>query len=247
MGFCRCESYSSIKLFQNCQRAYKYKYIDKIKYKKPKSKALEHGIKIHEAISKKRKTTKQTIYALAHTKDRNDNGDTQHEVGFGLDFDGTDTHIAKYDEANFFRGIIDYLEVVWEESNILNPKLKEIKIVDWKTGKSSGDKAQLECYALLISNFLNCKENITGSFVYVDLEKKSDFEIQDGILEKREKWIIDSVMEIRKEKTFLPKPGWFCGWCDFEKQCKHTIEKDILGSSGKSSIKEIINVFGEFK
>ena len=57
------------------------------------------------------------------------------------------------------------------------------------------------------------------SYYYLEDGNKLSFTAQEKDIEKMEKWLIDSVAEIRKQ--FLPNPGdYSCGFCDFNTICE---------------------------
>ena len=98
------------------------------------------------------------------------------------------------------------------------------EIIDYKTGASkdkleTDDRRQLVLYKMVAEASFGIKVDKL-SYYYLEDGQKLSFEAKDKDIEKMEKWLIDSVEEIRK-KQFLPKPSSFtCGFCDFKGICE---------------------------
>ena len=98
------------------------------------------------------------------------------------------------------------------------------EIIDYKTGESKNklkteDKRQLILYKVVAEASFGIKVDKL-SYYYLEDGNKLSFTAQEKDIEKMEKWLIDSVAEIRK-KQFLPNPGdYSCGFCDFNTICE---------------------------
>lgn len=113
------------------------------------------------------------------------------------------------------KGKIDRVDKIGEGS---------FEIIDYKTGSgkydlSADDKKQLVLYKMVAEASFGIKVDKL-SYYYLENSQKLSFEAKDKDIEKMEKWLVDSVAEIRK-KQFLPKPSSFtCDFCDFKGICE---------------------------
>jgi len=151
-----------------------------------------------------------------------------HKVGNSLEFCDFDS------EDCYFRGIADLIVVKYKKTQEIPPtvEIESIEIIDWKTGKSSGDNKQLKCYTLMVYKMLGVSD-IISKFVYLDKEKESKeyiFTVDD--IKAWEEELIKTVESIRIEENYEPCVGWYCSFCPCKDSCdaKLPLEEKIPGT-----------------
>ena len=227
----RAESFSSIQTFLRCPKAYENRYI--LKMKQEPSFAMKRGSDIHEEISSNKEETEQALYAKKFYKrtDKNEYVNLANpgecvqnlfECHFGIKRkEDKEFEFCKFDdESCFFRGVADLVTLYYKKT-IENPiiEVEKIKIIDWKTGKSSGDRKQLLSYALCLYYMLDV-EKIEAQFVYLDQERESKkyfFNKED--IESIEKEIKRDIEIIQNTSSFEARENWTCNGCNHKKNC----------------------------
>ncbi len=93
-----------------------------------------------------------------------------------------------------------------------------LRIVDFKTGKNSQDRSQLDFYALLAELNFDLEVS-TASFYYLNEGKIIDFRMTDAEKKKVKKQILERIEIIESTKKFTPNPSRLCSHCDFKPIC----------------------------
>lgn len=251
------KSHSQFETMDNCPLSYKFRYIDKVPFKKGEH--LVFGTAFHEwrfrymshCIAEGVDSDWDVVSTIAksvfHDKelpmDRWDefvglarsfaeNRQVNHRMGIEVKFGvNRDLSVAEFDEANYFRGIIDGLEIQGDVG----------VVTDTKTARSSKISFfQLRIYAAFVAlQYPAVKE---WRLIY-DFARLNRF-LEETILAENLKEIRDHVrlkvdkMENRKE--WPATPGEHCMDCPFLSRCDYRIRglKAIRGDSDVRALME---------
>lgn len=203
-------SFSSLSLYEFCPYAYYMRNILNLPEENV-SRQMKRGKRVHEKLQGYATNEGQNKETLAHS-----NQLSFVETPFYLD---CNLNITVKAEKAVFVGIPDYVRVYPEQSTI--------RIVDWKTGKSSGDVMQLYTYALPYKQMYN-PTTVVGSFVYLD--KKRDY-IKDTVITDFHidlaRTRIIRIAQMIYESTFERTPSWVkCNrLCNYKISCMETMLK----------------------
>jgi len=233
-------SYSKLKLYQECPRAFKFRYIDKIET--PASKISIAGKLAHrcfnlytEYLVKHRLKTDMSImpqiveYVLSSANVYEDELIKEVEIladnftrGFVLNLDtfyGAELKLAidekgnevKWKDSNaFFRGILDRIDI--EDNRVL--------VTDYKTGwEIIKDKAQLETYAWMAKVVFPKIDTFHIEHYFVRYNTKRYGELTNEDVERAKKRIIRTIKKINNDTEFLPNPSTRCSWCPYVVKC----------------------------
>lgn len=251
----RTESFSSITTFYQCKKKYHNRYIKKMKSEQ--NEAARRGSELHgiikdntnikdvreeykpqiEYAQKFKSKGKKKFFNIANP---NQKIIEMQEVCMGLKLTENNNLIfCEYGEKDcIFRGIADHVILYYCEKNEL--EIEKIELLDWKSGKSSGNKKQLEVYSLILSSAFDIDANeIKCKFIYLDKEKESKpFYIKN--IEETAQWVVDSIEEINQEEKFEASENFFCKWCE-DKECSfHPENEKVLESLSKNFIEKLI-------
>jgi hypothetical protein len=145
------------------------------------------------------------------------------KVEFNIVMDKNWRLVSQFDKKNAWARIkLDVLQV-WQPS---------WNVIDWKSGgidKRTGEVRaedkyddQLSAYAAGVLAAFPAVPAVSPSLVFVDCGPRFDpvilkQDVQRKALPKlKEKWE-KRVLPIFKEKKFMPRPGYYCKWCPYEK------------------------------
>lgn len=225
-------SFSKFECFKRCPMDFKAKYIDKIP--QIKSEACARGISIHEAIASKKSNTPQTRYARKFTKkiSRKEYKNIARPDELALDV--CEAHVAItrnkagkifvvpfLSPSAYFRGILDLLVVYYNNATAAMLEPTRATIIDWKTGKSKGNRKQLLAYVYLASKLLYLDPSkIEAQFCYVDKEKMSKkyvFTLKE--CQNFETSMIADMEMINTCTDWNPRKNHFCNWCSMKDTC----------------------------
>lgn len=236
----RTESFSSISAFNQCPKRYWYQYIEKIE--REENEALRGGKRVHEKIALGEKDD-ETSFAFEHKRKhakvaikellKRNLFMNQEEFFFEQEESPVayleNFSLTGYDNPKaIYHGWVDYIRLYVDKKTLRSSILKgrepnfddhvtRIRLIDWKTGKSKGDKRQLETYALYYFKKYSIRE-IECSFVYQTM-KPAIWKMKRGDVPDTQEWILKNIKKIRSCKEFYPS-GVMCSWCGFEKKCK---------------------------
>jgi len=128
----------------------------------------------------------------------------------------------------YFRGVIDYLKCetnTKETTELVGLQamegIKQVLIYDWKTGKKTEDRFQMEIYLLYAALCYPKVKDISGYFVYVDQDRRSrEYRLTDtSVVIKKLQGKINQILSCTE---FVPTPGYSCAICDYKKTCEYT-------------------------
>jgi len=98
----------------------------------------------------------------------------------------------------------------------------EVEIIDYKTGRDGGEilpksNMQLDIYAIACQRQLKLQPKAL-SLYYIMTNRKVTVDADPLRLQGTEQAIADTIKQIDK-KSFKPKPGYYCKWCDYKYLC----------------------------
>ena len=215
-------SYSKVSLHDQCNRKFKYRYIDKLPTKPKDLTPLLKGGAVHSILEhypnpSKHKLAKKYQY-IADNFIKTSLGEKYlkfesiNEYSFGLD---RDLNCTTYKDKNaLFRGYVDYIVVI---DDILY-------IIDWKTGKfvdlrwMSFD--QLMSYAIYFFKRYPTIDKIKISYVYVEHENaENDLLLERKYLDNYINHLMKLINDTEIDIEFKKSPSKLCDWCDYKEHC----------------------------
>jgi len=227
-------SYSKIDTFDQCPRAYKYKYIDYLEAEfTPDYFTLGHLV--HESIARAEREKRNVIDIYKQMDVSELSEERQNEALEMLQNwqswknQRPDEKII-YLEESFelftedgigFRGKIDRVSYY--------PEKKLWHIIDYKTGKSKispkdvKSNLQLNFYAIALKLWHGDDINVQADFLYLkDLDMRGLAVTKETIKLARKK-LYESYIKIAKASLFPKKPGWYCDHCQYQNFCKSDV------------------------
>jgi CRISPR/Cas system-associated exonuclease Cas4 (RecB family) len=219
-------SFSKVSLYNNCNRKFKYKYIDRIKVKTD-TYHLEKGNYVHEVlehlrtggevdVSKYNLTAEQIaeIDVLIDTFVQSEFSKTflypktDHvftEIKFGID---TKLEVSDYDYRD--KNLL-YLGAV-DQVNFYSDSLH---VIDWKTGKVRNYTEQLRHYAMwALTQFPNVEKVIT-SYVFIEHNQSIDVIVTREELKKIHLELLSNIQTIETDEQFFRKETPLCDYCEY--------------------------------
>lgn len=94
----------------------------------------------------------------------------------------------------------------------------DLRVVDFKTGKTRSDFFQLEFYKLLAEMNFNRKVKEVSFYCLAD-NKIKNYDVSKVKSADIKEKILNKVREIKNSKRFAPNPGRLCSYCDFKEIC----------------------------
>lgn len=245
-------SYTAINTYKTCPRQFEARYITK-ETKFTQNPAAARGSALHKFMELWVTSTTEEAYkffkehkllggAMTHEEAAAMIGFCSKRVNFvrkmadkgmkvytelQLATDGYGSNLDWWDHNNWLRGAIDVLLV--DEENGSNT------VIDWKTGKTMGDRLQIECNAILCRAF-NGHSTCNAAFVNLDKKEAAPYQLKADLSAPRRyavvhenlntdlKDTLQTIYSIEKAceaNTFVAKPSGLCrGWCDVA-SCPH--------------------------
>jgi DNA helicase-2/ATP-dependent DNA helicase PcrA len=236
-------SYSQLETFKRCPRQFQYRYILRIPV--PPSAAASFGTSIHAALKdfyaqvvKARKPTCEDLLLFLERNWLSEGYSSKaHEE---RSFKEAKQMLVKFFQQAYspFQKPIA-LEQVFTLR--LDPNLKiggridrvddlggeKIEIIDYKTGKVVSQKEvdrdlQMTVYAMAATNPGIYKKNpqeVILSFYFLKNQQKLSTKRTKAQLEKAKEQILQKAQEVRTS-DFLPKPGNYCHFCEYQLLCE---------------------------
>ncbi|OGS22084.1 MAG: hypothetical protein A2252_02690 [Elusimicrobia bacterium RIFOXYA2_FULL_39_19] len=237
-------SYTQLKLFEQCPKAYKYRYVEKLPSKvKPvllMANSVHAALKDFFLIADTEQRTKPVLEDLLRKAWRSSSDrkkafkttleeKTYGEKAIAMLGSFFDKHDIKAKPA----ALEEFYKVPYDANITLCGKVDRIDtsadgsliIIDYKTGKPPADKDeflntdyQLGMYGILVRKKMLTK---IEKIMYIYLENYQELSLSPTVeyLENVYDKVINAAKVILAEKEFLPKPGSFCRICDFTDQC----------------------------
>ncbi|HEY0088951.1 MAG: hypothetical protein A2V72_01785 [Candidatus Nealsonbacteria bacterium RBG_13_37_56] len=93
-----------------------------------------------------------------------------------------------------------------------------LRIVDFKTGKTKNGFSQLEFYKLLAELNFNAKVDQV-SYYYLNNREIDNFDVSKVKTEEIKNKVLEKINIIKKAREFPPNPTKLCSHCDFKEIC----------------------------
>jgi CRISPR/Cas system-associated exonuclease Cas4 (RecB family) len=201
-------SYSTIKLYEQCPRKFKFSKIDRL----PDSsgEAANRGKLIHAEIETLLKGGLPMFSdEIAYLEDKLTRWvklKAASEMTIAIDHDWK--LVAYSDPTAMFRGVIDlYLE-----------DGPEATIIDFKTGKHRDYSDQVSVYAAVV---MACKphiEYVKTSIEFIDLAKTDNYKlITRSDLRVLQLELKNRIQALEKDKIHAANPSYLCNYCNYRK------------------------------
>lgn len=217
-------SFSKLSLHEQCNRKFKYRYLDKVKPAKRDMTALLKGGAVHSILENYPEKSKhklapkyqyivdgfiKTDLGKKYIQENQERIVPEYSFGLTKDFEPT-TYKSK---DAVFRGFIDYISII---ENTLN-------ILDWKTGKYKEPKwqtyEQLLFYAIYFFKKYKQIHKIRISYVYVEQDSENDLILERKYLENYESNLRNMIYSAESDKEFKKCPSKLCEYCEFKTHC----------------------------
>jgi CRISPR/Cas system-associated exonuclease Cas4 (RecB family) len=217
-------SFSKLSLHRQCNRRFKYRYIDKLTEEDTDKTPLFKGIAIHSILEKFPEPSNhkfaEKYQHIADSFIKSDLGikylyrDHSPEVSFGLD---EDLNPVEYNKAAIFRGKIDHVCVV---DDVLT-------LVDWKSGKYVDQKyqdfGQLMAYAIYFFKRYETIDKIRISYIYVEHDLENDITLERQYLSNYIEDLTKLIHEAENDTSFEKNVSDLCKWCPFRSHCEQDV------------------------
>lgn len=215
-------SFSKLSLHEQCNRKFKYRYIDKVKPQKQDMTALLKGGAVHSLLEnypnpsthKLAPKYKHIFDDFLQTKLGQDylNIPSIREFAFGLTKDFEPTEYKSKDA--IFRGYVDY---ICTKDNVLH-------LIDWKTGRLKEQKwqsyDQLMMYAIYFFQRYPNIDQIKISYVYVEhAEAENDLLLERKYLRTYKDSLAGMIISTEQDIEFKKCPSKLCDYCEFQYHC----------------------------
>jgi len=237
-------SASSLAVFQQCPRKFKYAKIDKIPVEFQKTEALLRGSGVHYLLEHNEKPLKEKVNGLWKTEEEITKELIKQSVSIYKDFQNCEYYdfffnkcktLARelpvalkiengklvpcefLDKNAIYRGYIDAV-FVDEETDM-------VYIVDWKTGKDKSEGTykqspdQLIYYAAWYFNKFPV-DKVTLMYVFVEHCTKLDYVLERENLDRYTKMLLTNILKVEKETEFPKVDSALCQYCDFLEICQ---------------------------
>ena len=197
-------SYTAIETYKACPRLYKLRYIEGKTPDKETPYALQRGSAMHKDIADK--INQGQISLLPEIVQRfitPSNQWIEQKIMLNVDLlpteDETECVILGY--CDFARKLDESLDVV-----------------DWKSGKTAGNRKQIRIYALYFYELLKPK-TVLGHFGYLDLNVVKTFKISTLDLLDIRDVLIEDLDRIGSDSYFVRNQSYRCKSCPFSFSC----------------------------
>lgn len=211
-------SFSKISCYQDCNRKFKYKYIDKIKVP-INNEALVKGSKIHKILELEDFTNYNNDLEYKEIIDKFVNSDIGKDIFSKKSIKEyqikLDSRINPCKTDHIFVGYVDRIN----QSDIL-------ELIDYKTGKYKElhyqSFTQLIFYTIYFFRKYTNIDKIKIRYVYVEHCLENTLELERQYLDVYLDTFKKSIIEIETSEYYL-KNTKFCNWCEYKDLC----DKDL--------------------
>lgn len=219
-------SFSKLSTHKQCNRKFKYNYIDKAPKSKVDMTALLKGGAVHSIIEHypnpsphKLSSKYQHIvdeFITTNLGEKYLTQDSIREFDFGLTKKLEPTTYS--DKEALFRGSIDFICTIDDT----------LHLIDWKTGKYKEPKwqtyDQLMFYAVYFFQRYEKINTIKISYVYVEHEDmENDLTLERKYLDTYMTELIELIIAVENDEDFNKNETPLCEWCEYAIHCSTDI------------------------
>jgi len=242
-------SASSLGVFEQCPRKFKYQKIDKIPVEFVKTDALIKGTLIHLLLEYNELSTKDKVQKIKNLKNskeyknvhisnelikesfsiyNNFKKNNLHKELFSKKSLGKEIPCALKIEnkslvpCNFFDKDIIYRGYI--DAVFVDEETNIVYIVDWKTGKdkSTGDYKQTPDQLIYYAAWYFSKfpiDTIKVKYIFVEHGTELEYTMTKDRLPYYNKMLLSNISKIEKCQDFEKNETSLCDWCDFQDYC----------------------------
>ena len=255
-------SYSKLKIYLDCPRAFKFKYVDKIKILEEPEYfivgRLKHEILIEGYLwclkNKKDNVGGMTglyknvfsRYNLDMEKEERIKEEMENylsgkefllepipQIESEIAIDGEGNSCDFWDEKCWLRGIVD----------VLRKDQHQAKIIDYKTGYSFyRDKFQLDFYAYLIWKLFPDLQRLQVELDFVNFDWQKTYEIDLYNIEDIGDKVRGMIGKVEGDREYKPQVGSKCQNCEYWEYCEAFKGKKTVKQEDKGQILETVIV-----
>jgi len=209
-------SYSALALYETCPRAYKLRYIDKIK--DLGNEAMDRGNKVHsqleDFLQKDAPLPEEAEGLAAYCVELKEQTPVVEE-----DWGFTET----WDQTGY------YADDIWcrMKLDVFIPGDDLTKVIDWKTGKHYPVKAMDQGQLYAVGASLKTDANLFEvSFVYVDQDLVKTTKYKRAQVDRFKEKFTKRATRLGMDDTFKPKPHKFtCRYCPMRAHCNYMVDE----------------------
>ena len=201
-------SYSSVKMYEQCPRKFKFSKIDKLA--DSSGEAANRGKLIHAEIEALLNgglpVFSDEVFYLEDKLSKWINLKAASEMSIAVD--DNFNAVMYSDPTAKFRGVID----LYYEQGL------EATIIDFKTGKHRDYSDQVTVYAAMV---MSCKPHIDyvkTAIEFIDLAKTDEYKlITRSDLPMLQLQLKNRLKAVEKDKIYAPNPSYLCNYCHYRK------------------------------
>jgi putative RecB family exonuclease len=242
---------SSVIVFRQCRQRYKFSYIDKLGdvFGRPRpyftmANHVHSTLKDFMSLKPALRSPAVMESLLQQNWQRNRTGfrdEKEEQVWMERALSQLRRFIASYDMTAKPVMVEKYLEVEVTAGLVLSGRIDRVDresdgglhIIDYKTGNIPDqiDWTQLELAALMVADkFPKARVNKI-SYLYLKEQATETASLSSERLGEIRWSLLSLADKVRREKKFLPSPGWWCGNCDFISICPARAEAEPFSTT----------------
>lgn len=219
-------SFSKLSTHKQCNRKFKYNYIDKAPKSPMDMSALLKGGAVHSILEHYPNSSTHKLapkyqyiadkFIQTNLGEKYLTQESIREFDFGLTKYLEPTEYG--DKEAMFRGSVDFICTI---DNVLH-------LIDFKTGKYKEPKwqsyNQLMFYAIYFFQRYPNIDIIKISYVYIEHEDhENDMILERKYLDTYVSELIDLINNVENDNEFIKNPTKLCNWCEYEEFCLQDI------------------------
>jgi len=220
-------SFSKLNCHEQCNRRFKYQYVDKIKQEDCNRTALVKGGAVHSILehypnpsNHKRASAYQAlvnVFAESKLGQKYLTHESVREIKFGMT--GELEECGYFIKECMFRGSVDFVALI---DGVLH-------LNDWKTGKLKEQRYQnydqLTFYAVYFFKKYPNINKIRISYVYVEHDTENDIMLERKYLENYIDCLMEPIQRTEADKQYKKCPSRLCDWCPYQMHCELDVDR----------------------
>jgi len=214
-------SFSRLNTHSQCNRRFKYQYIDKLKQEDCDRTALVKGGAIHSILEHypnlsdhKRASAYQAlvdVFTESNLGQKYLTHESTRESKFGLTEDLKEC--SYYSKECMFRGSVDFITIIDDV----------LQVIDWKSGREKEQRYQnynqLMFYAVFFFLKYTKIDKIRISYVYVEHNSENDIILERKYLDNYIKQLMQPIHEAENDTEYKKCKSRLCDWCPYQEHC----------------------------